>query len=652
MPADITPDAGSPAGATLVQSGHPVHPLRRARLLALLAAAWVVPTALHLTHADLVLPVLVLVGTAALVRGGRSLLDRLIVTIGLLVGATCAVGLLWSVWPWGLHPVPIAGLAFSVLVLIAAKTGRRPRLPRPSWVDALSIGAAGLVVTYLSMPYVRAPDFTRRLGIVMSGEDNARHEAAFDVIGRVGGYLFVRQDEARELIFSGMIFYPQGWHLVVALLDGFVRSPGSAPGGPIAFDHYIVWTLAGHGLLVLVLVWAMQRVTGQLHALQRLVAVAAVVALTLGTELTRLLIRGYPSEALGLSLAVIVAVLVVRPLPDVREQLVVFGALLIGIGFVYYLFLFPAGLLVAYWLVRDWRHTEGQRREVALVALLTVLLAPITAVCGLLLGGQSEALGVVGQTGPAYNTLLLLGVLVGAGLLSRSAWREPVWRRYLVALGVTVAFAVAIAGANVAAGVRPGYYFIKAGHLCMAVMIIGVAALARFLPVPADGSRLRCWIGPTGIATSVTVAVFTATGVVGWSTGVFHVTVDGKNTTWARGWTDEVFQFQRQAAVTMAAYQAFPPVDGTVTLVMDEPPIDGYRESVYLSSVQGTSAQTERGIYIAKFTEPARLKRILGQVPGPVRLIVTGPAPEAQARAVLDDDPKLRSRVTIVKPPS
>ena len=154
----------------------------------------------------------------------------------------------------------------------------------------------------MSVPYLRQSGFDERVGILMSGEDNARHEAAFDVIGRIGGYLFLRQDEASDHIFSGMVYYPQGWHLTAALLDGFVRRPGrhTRRSGRLRPLHRV--DPGGFGLLLLVLIWATQWLAGRLHVLQRLLAVAVVAALALGTELPRLLVRGYPSETFGLSL--------------------------------------------------------------------------------------------------------------------------------------------------------------------------------------------------------------------------------------------------------------------------------------------------------------------------------------------------------------
>ncbi|WP_213454166.1 hypothetical protein [Rhizomonospora bruguierae] len=618
---------------------------------ALLIAAWAVPALASLSHTAWLLPPLVLLGTAALLRGGRTLLDRVVLAVGLLIGLACAVGLLWSVWPWGMHPVPVAGTAFTVLLLVAAGTGRRPALPRPGWADALSGGVALLLAAYLSVPYLRDSNFTRRLGILIGGEDNARHEAAFDLIGRLGGYLFVAQGRARQHIFSGMIYYPQGWHLTAALLDGFVRRPTAGPGGPAAVDHYIFWTLAGYGLLLLTLIWLVQWLTGPLHALQRVVAVGLVGALALGTELPRLLVSGYPSEALGLALALIVAGLCVRPLAGVREQLLLLGALLVGVGFTYYLFLLPAGLLVLAWLFAARRRVLAHRGMLLVVAVLTAVLAPITALSGLLVGGQSEALSVGGQTDPVANTLLVLGAVAATGPLARSAWREPVWRWYPVAVAITLLFAAAVALANVAAGASPGYYFIKTVHYGMALLIVGVGALARLLPAPGPGAGPREWAPPTGIAAAVLVATLATSGVIGWTGGLFHVSAAHEDTTWTGAWRDRLLQRQRQARATMTAYRAYPPIPGTVTLMMDTSTIDGYRESVFLSSLQGTSAQTEPGIYDMTFREPQRLRQILARVPGRVRLIAVTPAAGAAAREVVAADPALPARVTIVTLP-
>ena len=84
----------------------------------------------------------VLVVTAAVIRSGHTLLDRLMVALLLLLGAGITAGLLFTVWPWGLAPVPIAGTAISVLGLFSVFGGRDLRLPRPTLSDGAVVGAA------------------------------------------------------------------------------------------------------------------------------------------------------------------------------------------------------------------------------------------------------------------------------------------------------------------------------------------------------------------------------------------------------------------------------------------------------------------------------------------------------------------------------
>ncbi|WP_426510734.1 hypothetical protein ACPPVO_08860 [Dactylosporangium sp. McL0621] len=164
------------------------------RIPALVAAAWLLVTALYAARAAVVVPPLLLVATAALLRGGRGLLDRLMLAGAVLLGATCVDGLVFAFWPWGLHPVAVAGTAATALILLAAWSRRRPRLPRPRWSDAVALAAAGVVGLVAAWPVWHA-GADRRLAIMLDGEDLARHAAVFDAIRRTGGYLFA--DRAR-----------------------------------------------------------------------------------------------------------------------------------------------------------------------------------------------------------------------------------------------------------------------------------------------------------------------------------------------------------------------------------------------------------------------------------------------------------------------
>ncbi|HEX2773073.1 MAG TPA: hypothetical protein VHN18_11675, partial [Micromonosporaceae bacterium] len=352
----------------------------------------------------------------------------------------------------------------------------------------------------------------------------------------------------------------------------------------------------------------------------------------------------------------------IRPVARVREQTVLVGVLLIGIGLTYYFFAFPAGMLAFWWLVRDRRRLVASRsRLVTLVAtaVATVALAPLMLVLGLRRAGHTEVIAsTVGPTvAEAYSTLLGLGAAVGVGLLARSGLAEAVWRRCLVASGIVVGFALALAALNLAMGGAPGYYFGKAVHLATAVLIIGAGSLARLLPTRAapprrtDRRTVRDGLSaarPVAVAVLVMVAVLAASGVIGWTGGFFHTS--GRNATWAAGWVDQkAGTYSRYADATLRANRQYPPVPGTVTLVMDKSPGAGYLESLYLSTLQGTTAQTDRAIYGMPYREPVRTQQIMARVPGPIRLVVADPAALQVINKVLADQPELRSRVTVVR---
>ncbi|MFG3556809.1 hypothetical protein ACGGAQ_20730 [Micromonospora sp. NPDC047557] len=625
-------------------------------LLVILLGCWIVPFAANAVHAAWLLPPLILLGTASLLRSGRTLLDRVTLALALLAGLTCAAGLLFTVWPWGLHPVPVTGLALTVLTLSAVLSRRMPRLPRPGWSDIASFAAAALGAGYLASPYLRTDRFSERLNLAMAGEDNSRHPALFDAIDRLGGYLFIDPDTAREYVFSGLVHYPQGWHLTTALLDGFLRSAGDPPTGTRLMDHYLFWCLATFAGLLLVLCWAVQHVAGPLRPLLRVVLIIATTALALGTELPRLLVAGYPSETFGLSLSTILIALVVRPLRRLREQLIVVGALLIGIGFSYYLFLFPVGGMVLCWLVADRRRLRARAGTVAAVAVPTALLAPLIALLGLLIAGQSEALTAPGGTPmvETYNTLLGLGAIVLAAVLTRTNLGESTWRRYLVTLAVALLFSASIAVANLVTGTEPAYYFGKTAHLVIVVLILGASALVRLVPVPAPRvdaasrrQRVTQALPAVATATLVTLAVLAGTGLLGWTGGYFHRT--GKDRTWATDWARrDVSGISRSASIATTANRNYPAIPGTVTLIIDKRANQGYRESIFLSAMQGTSGQTEPGIYFSIFEEPARTVEILRRTPRPLRLIVASPEAQQTIDGALAADPALRDGLTVV----
>ncbi|MFF5180336.1 hypothetical protein ACFY2Q_20110 [Micromonospora sp. NPDC000316] len=639
-----------PSAPPTVDRGNPspVRPYRR--LLVALVAAWLVPATAYPLHLAWLLPPLVLLATASLLRGGRTLLDRLLLAALLLVGASTAAGLLFTVWPWGLHPVAVGGTALTVLTLTAAATGRRPTLPRPGWADLLPIVASIATVGYLALPWLRAGTLAGRLGLLGLGEDNFRHAALVDAVGRLGGYVFLDPAAARDDIVSLLTRYPQGWHLTSALLDANLRSATGTPGGISSLTHYAWWCLATVGLLVLTLFWAAQRLPGPSHPLHRVVLTVVVGALFLGSQMPRLLIAGYPSEVLGLILAVALAALVVRPLAGNREQLVLLGALLTGIGFTYYLFLPPAGLLVLGWLIGHRRELVQVRRTLLTVGLVTAVLAPLPLLLGVFGAGQTEALDARAgrELVEAWRALLGLTPIVLIALAIQARRADPAWRRHLAAVLVAVGFALSIALVNVLTGVEPGYYFMKGVHLATVLLIVGSAALVRLLPVPAPAVRsspIRATAIPVLAAALAVLTAVTLCGLTGWRGSLLVV----DKHSWAHLWVQiDADKPSRVGKVCAAAYRRHPAVPGTVTVVLDRTGYRGYAESICLSALQGTTAQTEPAIYLPIFDEPDRTSSILRETSGPIRLLISDPAAQRRVDELLTTHPELRTRVSTV----
>ncbi|MEU8300396.1 hypothetical protein AB0C04_24345 [Micromonospora sp. NPDC048909] len=619
-------------------------------MAAALLVAWVVPVAAHLLHRYWLLPPLVLLATASLLRGGRTLLDRLMLATMLLLGATTGAGLLFAVWPWGLHPVPVVGTALTVLVGVALGTRRRPKLPRPGWPDLFCVLGTAAIVGYLAQPLLRAGDLATQLTLLGRGEDNYRHLALFDAIGRAGGYLFVDPAAAREQIVSALVYYPQGWHLVTALLDGHLTGIDDAPGGTHVAGHYLWWCVAGFGLLALTMQWAAQRIPGPLHPLHRTVLTIVVGALILGTQLPRLLIAGYPAEVLGLAFTVALAGLVARPLGGTREQLVLLGALLTGIGFTYYLFLPAAAVLALCWFVGHWREALRVWPTLSVVALATAALASTAPLLGVLRAGQTEALtALIGRdVTQTWRALLWLGGIVVFALAVQVRRTDRAWRRTLLVMLVGILFALAIAQLSINAGGQPAYYFNKAGHLATVLLIVGTVGLVRLLPAPQRGRGLLRRILTTAAATLTAVALavtaVTVCGVTGWHRSVLLT----DEQSWAQRWVHQKLdQPVRAAVVCQEASRRYPPVPWATTLVLDRGPYRSYLEGLCFSALQGTTAQTEHGVYGMVFFEPDRTREMLRRVPGPVRFVVADPGSRRRVEKLLEAEPELRPRVTV-----
>jgi hypothetical protein len=475
----------------------PVGPSTAARLqrwTAAFAASWLLPTGAHLLGVDWLLPPLLLIGLVSLQRAGRTLLDRLVLAVAQLFGALCVAGLVISLWPWHLHPVPIAGCAFTALVGLALVTGRRPRLPlRPPAADVVTwLGV--LAVAGLSFVPFALRDLGGRIGIVAPGEDFARHFMLYDMIGKLGGYAFLHRGGAAAFAPPDYGFgYPQGTHLLYAVLDRFARSSGVNADAATSMNVLLWCHLGTYVFLALALLWAARRVAGPGPGPAALLAVLGGVAgvLYFG-DLLAAFLRGFPNELLGLALVAVLTAVVARPLAQVREQVVILAALLVGISFAYHLYL-PYALVVAGAWAWHRRRTLP-RRFTVLVAALVGPLALITPLENRP-SGSGNLLLTPGTALPVDRPVLGLVLLAAlAGVLARGGWRAPARRVVGFELAVALGMVAALLAYQYAMVGHSVYYFEKLLHMLLVVCLVGLGSTARLLPGLSTGglgSRAR-----------------------------------------------------------------------------------------------------------------------------------------------------------------
>jgi hypothetical protein len=461
---------------------------RVAAVGAALVAAWLVPALAHLAHLDVVLPVIVWLVTASLLRGHRTtVVDRLVIAFAALVSAVCVAGLIFAVWPAHLSPVPVAGTALSALALIGAATSRRPRLPARNfaWRDTPVVMIAGLAAVVGWGP-VAGKDLTDRLAVVLSGEDLTRHFMIFDWMGRLGGYLF-QTGEIGGRFDQGFVVYPQGSHLVAALLQRF-RHPSGTVDAYTSLHDYVDYTLGAYLFFAVAVAWAISWLwAGRLRPAWTVVTyVVTATVVCFGGYLT-MITRGYPSQLTGLALLMVLVALAARSLDDAdrisREQVLLLAALFAALSFVYYFYLPLAAVAVAAWA---WPRRRGLRGHPAFAAVTAVAALCLAAVMPAV-NQANNNLSVLTYGGPAVSpqvgwlaVLTLLGGVVVAGSgrpRTWTLWTDPVRRTLLLVIVGAGLFTVALLVARFALGAGVVYYVKKALYALLAIGLLLLGGL-------------------------------------------------------------------------------------------------------------------------------------------------------------------------------
>ncbi len=614
-----TTPSGAPVTDRLAQRSGPAN--AAPRWIAAFAGAWLLPLATHLVGADWLLPPVVLLGVMSLQRAGRTPLDRLILAMAQLFGVFCVAGFLFSVWPWHLHPVPIAGCALTALVAFAAATGRRPGLPGKLPPGDLAVWLATLVVAVFTyVPFVLR-DIGARIGIVATGEDMARHFVLFDLIGKIGGYAFLHATTPPGY-GSGMKDYPQGAHLLYAVLDRFARSSNRNADGMTAMNVLLWCHFGTYAFFALAVLWAARRCSGPGPTAATLLPVlAGVVGVLYFGDLFTLFQRGYPNELFGLALVAILTALLARPLPGLREQLVTVVALLVGISFTYHLFLPYALSVAAIWA---WYSRRALRRHPRLFAGACLFL-PLTLITPLANkpSGTGNLLLTNGTAFAADRPVIgILLVVVLAGLFARGGRRSPGRRLLAAEVGVALVFTALLLLYQYAMVGRSVYYFEKLVHNLIVVLLVALGSSARLLPrVRLSGADTLRRLAP-GLAGAAVVTLFLA-GLG----GRWHDKVLGSHGVRYAAGAERGSPGGGRAAV--AVTRKYPDGGGRVNVVLAGTPYANFYGTLFAAAMQ-RDYQYGEGWYV--FLAPTGPARTLGDLedkvrlsPVPVRLLVGDP---------------------------
>ncbi|WP_018351829.1 hypothetical protein [Longispora albida] len=521
--------------------------------------AWAVPFAAHAAGADFLLPVLVWLWLAALLRGGRTLLDRLVLSAAALYSAVCV---LWLV-PLPMHPVPVAGMALTALALVP-RAPRLPwkRVPAGDWgiVAAVAAGAAFTVSPFAGKGF-------RGLLEAFFAEDFSRHFVMFDSIRRFGGYLFYHSAETYPYLTAWLHYqsYPQGSHLVSALAANFVQGTTDPGPGMAALNIYIWLHVAGWLLFLLVMLWAARwiaRATGWTS----LTLTALLTIFILYGEPVIVLMMSFPSEISGLTMVAMLTALCVRPLHRTREQIVLVGLLVTAVALTYYLFLPLAGLIALAWLVVYRRHVLRHRLLAAVVMLGTAAgsaVLPLIAVFGAPVGDNLNLPGS-SLTGSRVPVLVVLGLTL-LGIVA--SWRDRVWRSMALAAGIAVLATAALAVYQLSTVGRTIYYFEKMWHQATVVVLVGTGAFVALIV----RNRFRYVTGLVVVAVAfVVMAAPKMPGVHSWGKRYKSPNrVDGTG-----------------AALVIAALNRWPQADGRVVLAVSAEKESGFNATLYSGTLQ------------------------------------------------------------------
>ncbi|WP_031068036.1 hypothetical protein [Streptomyces sp. NRRL WC-3742] len=486
------------------------------------------PPLLHLVKADL-LGLLVIWGAAAtLIRSSASAFDRVMISGVTLIGWTCALGVVASRWPWGLNPLALAETTAVVVVAVRAVRGPAPArkaLPLGARLRALVptrdiplLLCSGFAFAFSLYPVLQR-SAVERLALIFRAEDLGRHIALYDSILRFGGLASLHQDKAVETVQQGLATYPQGSHLMAAVLTTFLYGKPERLPGPDQVSLFVVLYTVMFAAMIVAILWAVRRAAGPaLRGWRTAALMLPVTAFLLVAEMPKMYMNGFISEIFALGLLAVLVAVAIRPLGRIHEQVVVLGALTVGISFGHYLLLPAAGITVLGWAAvhlrlwkRHWVSVLAASAVTGAFALLPIFLNRNTE------AGSADALTLQGGIGPVGRHVLFPLVAATVVVLLTPAARANRARRVaLVSGGAIVALCYGLMRYQVWKTNGTSYFYEKLLHQLLVIGLVTMAAALlpllgrRFLAGAGDASRPARRAGlRTGIAVLATTGVLT-----------------------------------------------------------------------------------------------------------------------------------------------
>lgn len=461
-------------------------------LAALLAGAWALPVLTQLTSTDPLLVIVIVFATGGLLRVGATVLDRLMLTLALLIGLAITAGLLFSLWPWGLQPVAVGGFALTALVAAYAYTGAPPpwrAWPRRVLGSDLVLLAAFATATRIAYgPSLGAPTGTRLAFAGMTG-DRLRHFNLFDAIQRIGGYSFLKQSQAKDMLDPGMLAsYPPGGHFLYALADVFTRSSVD-PGNPAReLERYGIWVALGYGFFVLSVAWAARWAAGPtLAGWRRVLLVTAIAAFLATGAFTSAIWSTWDPQVLALGMLALLAAVSLRPPVQARTHILFSASLGVAIVLTYELYAPFAAILVLVCAVVYRRRLKPHWRFAAVIGVISIPAALSEYLAATTAGLKGASLATaIGFTIP-FSTLALvvIGLIGVVGFAASAARRRPSARAGLAATVLCGLAVLAFMAYQERTIHTTSYYFPKTVQAWVVIALAGAGSAGHLLARPA-----------------------------------------------------------------------------------------------------------------------------------------------------------------------